>query len=134
MLVDANHTFRRVTTRFLQGQEDIVVVGVASGGEEALAKAQELQPDIVLIDLSMLNPSGLGVISHLRAALPQAGIIVLTLLNPNSYWQAALAAGADDFVPKATMSTGLLPVIRRVMEADRPGEKKPYDEPGRGAT
>ena len=117
LLVDDNPAFLRIVTRFLQEHDDVVVVGVAGGGEEALALAQDLKPDIVLIDLAMPGLSGLETIPRLRAVLPEVGIIALTVLDTNGYREAALAASADDFVPKATLDTDLLPAIRRVAQA-----------------
>jgi DNA-binding NarL/FixJ family response regulator len=122
LLVDDNPAFLRIATRFLEEHEDVVVVGAAGGGEEALALAEDLQPDIVLIDLAMPGLSGLETIPHLRAVLPGVGIIALTMLDTNSYWQAALAAGADDFVPKASLDRDLLPAMRRVAQGDRSEE------------
>ena len=117
LLVDDNPTFWRIVTRFLQEHGDVMVAGTASGGEEALALARDLQPDIVLIDLAMPGLSGLETIPRLRAMLPAVGIIALTVLDINSYRQAALAAGANDFVPKASLDTDLLPAIRQVAQA-----------------
>ena len=116
LLVDDNPAFLRIVTRFLQQHEDVVVVGAAGGGEEVLALAQDLQPDIVLIDLAMPGLSGLETIPRLRAVLPEVGIIALTVLDTSSYRQAALEAGANDFVPKASLNTELLPAIRRVVQ------------------
>ena len=118
LLVDDNPIFLRIVTRFLQEHDDVVVIGAAGGGEEALALAQDLQPDIVVIDLAMPGLSGLETIPRLRAVLPEVGIIALTVLDISSYRQAALAAGVNDFVPKASLSTDLLPAIRRVAQAD----------------
>jgi DNA-binding NarL/FixJ family response regulator len=116
LLVDDNPSFLRIATRFLQEHDDVAVVGAAGGGEEALALAQDLHPDVVLIDLAMPGLNGLETIPRLRAMLPAVGIIALTMLDTNSYWQAALAAGANDFVPKASLDTDLLPAIRRVAQ------------------
>ena len=123
LLVDDNPVFLRNATRFLQEHDDIVVVGAAGGGEEAMAMAQDLQPDIVVIDLAMPGLSGLVTIPLLQVVLPEVGIIALTVLDTNGYRQAALAAGANDFVPKATLDTDLLPAIRRVAQGARPQEK-----------
>jgi DNA-binding NarL/FixJ family response regulator len=117
LLVDDNPSFLRIATRFLQEHDDVVVVGTAGGGEEALALAEDQQPDIVLIDLAMPGLSGLATIPLLRIVLPEVGIIALTVLDTNGYRQAALAAGANDFVPKANLDTDLLPAIRRVAQA-----------------
>jgi DNA-binding NarL/FixJ family response regulator len=127
LLVDDNPAFLRLITRFLQEHDDVVVVGAAGGGEEALALAQDLQPDVVLIDLAMPGLSGLEAIPRLRAVLPAAGIIALTVLNTNSYLQASLEAGANDFVAKASLNTDLLPAIRRIAQSD-PSQQRAADE------
>jgi len=118
LLVDDNPSFLRIATRFLEQHDDIVVVGAADGGEEALALAQDLQPDVVLIDLAMPGLSGLETIPRLRAMLPAVGIIALTMLDTNSYRQAALEAHANHFVPKASLDRELVPAIRQVARAD----------------
>lgn len=122
LLVDDNPTFLRVLMRFLQEhcQDEVVVVGTAGGGEEALARAQELRPHVILLDLGLPDLPGLEALPRLRSMVPDVRIIALTLLEPHSYREAALAAGADDFVSKATLYTDLLPAIRRVMQAERP--------------
>jgi DNA-binding NarL/FixJ family response regulator len=119
LLVDDNEAFRRVATDFLQRQHELNVVGAMCGGEEALAQAQDLGPQVILIGLDMPGLTGLETISRLRNTLPGVGIIALTLLNDNAYRQAALAAGADDLVRKAELTTDLLPAIRRVTQANR---------------
>ena len=97
----------------------MIVVDATCGGEEALAQAQDLGPQVILIGLDMPGLTGLETIRRLRNMLPDVGIIALTLLEGNAYWQAAMAAGADDLVPKAELTTELLPAIRRVMQAKR---------------
>jgi CheY-like chemotaxis protein len=119
LLVDDNEAFRRVATDFLQGQHELIVVGVTCGGKEALTQAQDLQPQVILTDLDMPGLTGLETISRLRNMLPGVGIIALTLLEGNAYRQAAMAAGADDVVLKAELITDLLPAIRRVTQANR---------------
>ena len=116
LLVDDNEAFRRAATGFLQRQHELIVVGAIGGGEEALAQAQDLQPQVIVIGLDM---PGLETIPRLRKVLPGVGIIALTLLEGNAYRQAAMAAGADDLVHKAELITDLLPAIRRVTQADR---------------
>jgi len=126
LLVDDSPTFLRLVSRFLSEQypDEVLVVGIAEGGEAGLAQAQALRPDIVLIDLAMPGLPGLKAIPLLRGALPNLGIIALTLMEPNGYRQAAFAAGADEFVSKATLATDLLPAIRRVMHARPPRERE----------
>ena len=117
LLVDDNPTFLRIVERFLQGEDEITVVGTVEGGEEALALIHMLKPDVVLTDLAMPKVSGMEAILRMRAAWPKMGIIALTLLDTTGYRQAALTAGADDFVAKDALNTQLLPTIRRVVAA-----------------
>ena len=118
LLVDDNQTFLRVAADFLQRHDELVVVGIAQEGEEALAQAQDLQPHVILLDLDMPGSSGIKMIPRLRAMMPQVSIIILTLLDGVIYRQATLAAGADDFVQKAALTTDLLPAIRRVARSE----------------
>ena len=119
LLVDDNPTFLRIATRYLHEtcQDQMMVAGTASDGEQALALAQHLQPQLVLLDLMMPPPNGLDMIPRLRACLPDVCIVVLTLLDTSSYRGAALAAGADAFVAKAAMSTDLLPTVQQALQA-----------------
>lgn len=98
-------------------------MGTAGSGEEALVRAKELQPQVVLLDLAMPGLGGFQTIPRLRSMMPDVGIIALTVLDTNGYREAALAAGGDDFVPKSTLNTDLLPAIRRVAQARRPRGK-----------
>jgi DNA-binding NarL/FixJ family response regulator len=117
LLVDDNPAFRRIAARFLQLLPEVMVVDTASGGRDGLARAQALRPDVVLMDLHMNDLPGLEAIPRLRACLPEVGIIALTLMETSGYREAALAAGADEFVAKARMDTDLLPAIHRVRQA-----------------
>jgi len=120
MLIDDNPVFLRATTQFLEVHDDVVVIGAADRGDEALEQVKGLQPRIILIDLAMPGLSGLAAIPRLRSIVPGAGIIALTVMDNEGFRQAALTAGADVFIPKATMRTDLLPAIRLLAQNDRP--------------
>ncbi len=119
LLVDDNPTFLSIATRFLQTHDNLLVVGAVQGGQEALAQAQDSRPDVILVDLLMPDLPGWKLIPRLRKMLPQAAIIALTLHPPDAYREVALAAGADDFVLKRTMSADLLPAIWRSRQTDQ---------------
>ncbi len=118
MLVDDNPTFLRATAQFIQAHDDLSIVGAVEEGQDALEQVQALRPQVILVDLAMIGMPGLEVIPRLRELMPNAGIIALTLLNTNNFRKAALEAGADAFVPKATMRTDLLPTIRQIVRAE----------------
>jgi len=117
LLVDDNRTFLRILARFLseQGEDALCVVGSVIGGQDAVAQAQRLHPDVILLDLAMPDVSGLTLLPTLRRTLPDAIIIALTLMDPDSARQATLAAGADAFVSKTSLERDLLPAIRRLV-------------------
>lgn len=119
LLVDDNATFLRILSDFLGGEEGILVVGTAGSGEEALEKAKELQPQVILLNLVMPGLGGLSAIPRLRSMMPDVGIIVLTDLDAKAYREAALAAGAHDFVAKASLYTDLIPAIQRLTQGRR---------------
>jgi len=121
LLVDDNAMFRRIATSFLEEESgrEVRVVGTAGGGDEALAQAESLKPEVVVMDLRMPGLSGLETIPRLRRLVPGARIIVLTLFDGQGYRKASLDAGADEFVGKARMGVDLLPAIRGLVSAGR---------------
>ena len=118
LLVDDSQRFLDIATNFLRvsSRSEVSVVGRAQGGREALTKAQQLRPQVILIDLAMPDLPGLEAIPRLRTMLPDAVIIALTMMDQKSYQEAALEAGADEFVSKDMMGAQLLPAIHRVMQ------------------
>jgi CheY-like chemotaxis protein len=116
LLVDDNPTFLRILSDFLGEEEGILLVGTAGSGEEALEKAKDLRPQVILLDLVMPSLGGLSAIPRLRSMMPDVGIIVLTVLDAKAYREPALAAGADDFVAKANLHTDLIPAIQQLTQ------------------
>jgi DNA-binding NarL/FixJ family response regulator len=91
------------------------VVGIASRGDQAIVHAEALLPQVVVLDLGMPGMTGLETIPRLVTLLPAVHIVILTQLEARGYREAALAAGADEFVSKASMRD-LLSVIRKVAQ------------------
>jgi DNA-binding NarL/FixJ family response regulator len=116
LLVDDSAVFLGAAGQFLQEHyaEEVNVVGTACGGDQAIVRAEALRPHVIVLDLRMPGMTGLEVVPWLRTLLPAVRIIMLTQLDGRGYREAALAAGADEFVSKASMDTDLLPAIRRV--------------------
>ena len=122
LFIAGNPTFRPVVIRFLKRYDELNLVGIVS--EKVLAQAQELRPQVILLDLDTSDRTGLETISDLRALLPEAGIVGLSLLDAEGYRQAVLAAGANDLVLKSNLRTDLLPAIRRAAQDGRPGPER----------
>lgn len=114
LLVDDSIPFLRAATDFLAACADLAVVGTARDGNEALLQAASLHPEVVLLDVHMPGLNGIEITPRLRKILPEAGIILVSIQNSEIYKDAAIAAGADDFIPKDTLINELIPAIHRV--------------------
>jgi DNA-binding NarL/FixJ family response regulator len=117
MLIDDRTLFLRSVLTFLQQVSEVQLVGTVGAGEWTAAQAKLLGAEIVILDLASAGLPGLPNIAALRAAFPEIGVIVLTLLDMAPYRQVALAAGAAEFVSRVSAGIDLLPAIRRVAAA-----------------
>jgi len=122
LLVDNSPIFLQSVVRFVQGYapDQVVVGGAVSDGVEALTLIELLRPDVVLWGTGLPALPQLQLLPQLRARLPQAGIIVLGLLE-EGYRQAALAAGADMFLLKDGLTATLFPAIMNVARGRQDG-------------
>lgn len=115
LIVDDNEAVRRGVTLLLSASPAWKVCGEASDGREALLKAKELRPDLVLLDVSMPGANGLDVAVTLRREIPAARIILMSQHDQAQLLPRALKAGADGCVEKDSLSTELLPMIERLV-------------------
>jgi DNA-binding NarL/FixJ family response regulator len=114
LLVDDHMLLREGVRAVVSTQSDMEIAGEASGGAEAIEAYAQLQPDLVLMDLQMADISGLEAITAIRAASPQARIIVLTTYSGDGRAIKALRAGAMGYLLKASLRNQLLEAIRSV--------------------
>lgn len=113
MLAD-DHAVLRAGLRMLIGaQPDMTVVAEAADADDAVQKAVDRSPDVVLLDLTMPG-SGLKAIERLRRRCPAARVLVLTMHAVPAYLRSALAAGAAGYVVKSAADSELLSAIRGV--------------------
>jgi DNA-binding NarL/FixJ family response regulator len=119
LTVDDHPLLREGIAAVLGNQADLVVVGEASNGYEAVERCRALTPDIVLMDLEMPEMSGIEAIVAIRAALPQTRVIVLTAHGSDAYVLRALSAGAAGYLLKDGLRKELVDTIRRVHAGHR---------------
>lgn len=119
ILIADDHAILRSGLRLLiDNQPDMEVAGEAGNGAEALQKAQQLQPEVILLDLNMPEVDGLSVIPDIVESAPHTRILILTMHDDASYLQQALQAGAAGYVLKKAVDTELLMAIRAVMRGE----------------
>jgi DNA-binding NarL/FixJ family response regulator len=112
LLMDSSPMFLQSVEQFIHGSapDQIVVAGALSDAADALVLAERIHPHVVLWGIGIPALPQLKLLPRLRAILPQAGIIVIGLLE-EGYREAALAAGADMFLLKDGLTATLMPAI-----------------------
>ena len=111
LLVDDHPLVRTGLRALLASVPDMTVVGEASNGEEAIAQAAELQPDIILMDLHMPGLNGIEATRRIVQAHPHIGILVLTMLEDDASVFAAMRAGARGYLLKGADQADVLRAI-----------------------
>jgi DNA-binding NarL/FixJ family response regulator len=118
LIADDHAVVRRGLRTFLELQEEIEVVGEAEDGEQALAEAERLDPDVVLLDLVMPRVDGLAALHGLRERSPRSRVIVLTTFLDDDKLLPAVRAGAAGYLLKDVEPKQLVGAIRTVHAGD----------------
>lgn len=108
LLVDYNRTVRFAVRRLFASRSDFTVVGEAENGREAIDKAQELKPDLIVLDLAMPVMNGLDAAPTLKKLLPDTRLILLTAHNGPEVERLSRAAGIHAIVPKSQAAAKLI--------------------------
>ena len=118
LVVDDHTLFRRGLTALLARDPQLRVVGDAADAGQAQRKAQELQPDIILLDNHLPGVNGVDALPALQGAAPAARILMLTVSEDENDLAAALRAGAIGYLLKTAEGDALTAAIRRAMDGD----------------
>ncbi|MBC8505518.1 MAG: response regulator transcription factor [Anaerolineales bacterium] len=119
LLADDHAVLRSGLIAMLAQHQDYEVVGEAASGLDTLSMAEELQPDLILLDLTMPGLSGLDALPSLRRKAPGAKILILTMHEDPHYFQQAMRAGAAGYVLKKAADSELLSAMWSVMHGER---------------
>lgn len=115
VLIADDHTMvRESLVSVLQADGDVQVVAQAADGIDAVEKAVQFRPDVVIVDLSMPRLSGIEVIRRLREAVPATRVLVLTMHQEDEYILQAVRAGASGYLVKDSAAAELLAAVRSV--------------------
>jgi DNA-binding NarL/FixJ family response regulator len=120
LLVDDQQLIRAGLRMLCDAEPDLEVVGEASDGREAVTLAEQLVPDVVVMDLRMPGVDGITATSRILAARPAAKVLVLTTFGDDDHLYPALTAGACGFLLKDAPPADLLDGIRRAAVGDSP--------------
>ncbi|WP_422444887.1 AAA family ATPase [Thermoanaerobacterium sp. DL9XJH110] len=119
LIADDIPTTREDIKRLLYFEEDIKVVGEAADGHEAVSLAEELKPDVILMDINMPRLDGIGATEQISVNVPQSAIIIISIQGEQEYLRKAMAAGAREYLVKPFSANELANAIRRVNEAQK---------------
>jgi DNA-binding NarL/FixJ family response regulator len=111
LLVDDHRIVREGLSSMLHTQPDLQVVGEAANGHEAIARIEDLRPDVVLLDLEMPELDGVHVLKHIRSRFPEVRVVVLTAFASDERILDAVRAGAKGYLLK---DAGLAEVIQAI--------------------
>lgn len=114
MVVDDHELFRNGLRRLLGAEEGLEVVGDARRGDEAVRKAAELRPDVIVMDVHMPGMSGIDATREVLAASPGTGIVMLTISDNDHEVLDAVRAGASGYVLKRATLAEIIGAIRAV--------------------
>ncbi|HEU4699982.1 MAG TPA: response regulator transcription factor [Gemmatimonadales bacterium] len=119
VLIADDHTVVRMGIRHvLEREPGFTVVAEAGTGEEALARALEARPDVVLLDITMPGESGLQTAARLRRQLPEARVLILSMHDNPEYVMEAVRSGAHGYLLKDTAATDLRRAVRAVYDGE----------------
>jgi DNA-binding NarL/FixJ family response regulator len=118
LLAEDHAVVREATAEIVNHQSDMRVVGQAGTGEEAVQLAQQLRPDVVVMDIAMPRLNGLEATSRITTECPQSRVLVLTAREEEGYIIQLLQAGALGYLPKTVALDELLEAIRSVARGE----------------
>ena len=119
LVVDDYEPFRRFVCSTLERRPDLQIIGEASDGLEAVQKAEDLQPDLILLDIGLPTLNGIEVARRIRELSPQSKILFVSQETSVHIVQAALAEGAKGYVVKTDSRRELLRAVDAVLRGER---------------
>jgi DNA-binding NarL/FixJ family response regulator len=115
LVVDDFEVFRQFVVELLGERPELQVVGEASDGPEALQKAVELRPDLILLDIGLPSLNGIEVARQMRSLVPESKIVFLTRETSADTVQEALSVGAWGYVTKSKAQADLFAAVEAVL-------------------
>lgn len=118
LLADDHRLVRQGFRLILESQEEMEVVGEAGNGREVLEKAEMLQPDVVIMDVTMPELNGIEATRRMRTSAPHAHVLALSVHRDAVYVREIIRAGAEGYILKESADVELLAAVRAVSEGN----------------
>jgi len=118
LLVDDHDLFREGLAGIINAQADMEIIGEASDGFEAVVKAQELKPNLILMDVQMPGIDGLETTRRIKQALPDTAIVMLTVRDDNERLFEAIKNGVQGYLLKTINSREMLTLLRGAVKGE----------------
>ena len=118
LVVDDAANMRELLTLLFEVEDDFDVVDTVRDGAQAIERATELEPDVILLDIAMPGMDGMAALPELRRALPNARIVVFSAFEERELAERALRIGADLYIEKGTTVTDLVARLRALRQTD----------------
>ena len=118
LLVDDHAVVRSGLRMLLENEADFVLVGEAGSGKEALSLVPQLMPDVIIMDITLPDMSGIEVTQRLKQAYPNIAVVALTIHEDQQYFFEMLRVGASAYVPKRAAPDDLITAIRSAYRGD----------------
>jgi len=118
LLAEDHVVVRQGIRELIQREEDIEIVGEVGDGEEAVQAAEQLEPDVILMDIAMPKLNGIEATRRIKESHPSISILVLTAYDNEEFIFALLEAGAAGYLLKNVQSRQLLNAIRSVYDGE----------------
>jgi DNA-binding NarL/FixJ family response regulator len=119
LLVDDHRILREGVRAILNAQPDLQVVGEAEDGGDGIRQAQALQPDLVVLDMSMPRTNGIDAIKDIKRVAPGARVMIMSAHKSEEYVFSAIRAGADGYLSKDSGADELVVGVRNVAAGER---------------
>lgn len=119
LLVDDHKILLETLGMLLEGEQDIQVAGTAASGREAIACVESMQPDVVVMDISMPDLNGIDTTRRLHASHPRVRVVALSAHAQTQYVMDMLEAGASAYIIKENAAGELVRAIRAVMKGQK---------------
>jgi two-component system response regulator NreC len=116
LLADDHDVVRKGLRYILQRQDGIDVIGEAKNGREAVKMAEELRPDLVIMDIAMPLLSGIEATVQIAKSSPKTKVIILSMYSDETYLVRILTAGAKGYLLKDSTETDLIPAVKAVIQ------------------